>query len=201
MGRKSVSVQRRKEIIKAFYKVAKDIGLENTSIAKVAEHLSISNGLIMHYFKTKDELLIGLNEFILEQHLNIVQNDENGEINSKQKLHNLITSLFSRNWNKYFDDGVFYSCYALIYRKKDFNDSFKSYLQALHTVLHKKLAEAKEHQIISNTNIDEITEVIFALIDGAYYYLGLFNEKTEDYKQKEAIYIKYALNILEFKNE
>ncbi|AIY11949.1 MULTISPECIES: TetR family transcriptional regulator [Cellulophaga] len=198
MGRKSVSVARRKEIIKAFYKVAKEIGLENTSIAKVAEDLSISNGLIMHYFKTKDELLIGLNEFILEQHLNIVQNDENGIIDTKQKLHNLITSLFSRNWNKYFDDGVFYSCYALIYRKKDFNDSFKSYLQALHTVLATKLIEAKENGIICNEDIHEITEIIFALIDGAYYYLGTFNENTEDYKKKELVYIKYALNILDF---
>ncbi|WP_158974244.1 TetR family transcriptional regulator [Cellulophaga sp. L1A9] len=198
MGRKSVSVARRKEIIKAFYKVAKEIGLENTSIAKVAEDLSISNGLIMHYFKTKDELLIGLNEFILEQHLNIVQNDENGIIDTRQKLHNLITSLFSRNWNKYFDDGVFYSCYALIYRKKDFNDSFKSYLQALHTVLDTKLTEAKENGIICNKDIHEITEIIFALIDGAYYYLGTFNENTEDYKKKEQVYIKYALNILDF---
>ncbi|MCL5245568.1 TetR family transcriptional regulator [Cellulophaga sp. 20_2_10] len=200
MGRKSVSVERRKEIIKAFYKVAKEIGLENSSIAKVAEHLGISNGLIMHYFKTKDELLLGLNEFILEQHLNIVQNNEIDVIDSKQKLHNLITSLFSRNWNTYFDDGVFYSCYALIYRKKDFNESFKSYLQALHSVLNKKLTEAKENDVIGNTDINEVTEIIFALIDGAYYYLGLFNEKTEDYKQKEAVYIKYALNILEFKS-
>ncbi|SFW48836.1 TetR family transcriptional regulator [Cellulophaga fucicola] len=200
MGRKSVSVERRKEIIKAFYKVAKEIGLENSSIAKVAEHLGISNGLIMHYFKTKDELLIGLNEFILEQHLNIVQNNETNVIDSKQKLHNLITSLFSRNWNIYFDDGVFYSCYALIYRKKDFKDSFKSYLQALHSVLNTKLTEAKENDVIGNADINEVTEIIFALIDGAYYYLGLFNEKTEDYKQKEAVYIKYALNILEFKN-
>ena len=56
VGRKNIAEQRRKEILKAFYKVAKKIGLENTSIAKVADEMTISNGLVMHYFKTRDEI-------------------------------------------------------------------------------------------------------------------------------------------------
>ncbi|MEL4308286.1 TetR family transcriptional regulator [Joostella sp. CR20] len=197
MGRKSMTDQRRKEIIKSFYNVAKKIGLENASIAKVGDEMGISNGLIMHYFKTKDDLLIGLNEYILERHLNIVSSKEGGSITSEADLRNFITSLFSRKWNRYFDDGVFYSCYALVYRKPEFNSSFKQYLESLHEVLKAKLVEAHQNGVIKNNNIDEVTEVIFALIDGGYYYLGLFNENEESYKKQVNIYVTYAVNLLD----
>lgn len=198
MGRKSLSVKRRKEIIQSFYRIAKKIGLENTSIAKVAEEMQISSGLVMHYFKTRDELLIGLNEYILERHLNMVNAIEYGVMDNRKSLENFITDLFSRKWNKYFDDGVFYSCYALIYRKEDFNTSFRKYLEKLHQVLQIKLLEAKNLGVIYNDNIPEITEVIFALIDGSYYYLGMFNQKDQTYEQQEKLYIKYAIKLLDF---
>jgi AcrR family transcriptional regulator len=197
MGRKNLSVIRKKEIIISFYEVAKKIGLENTSFAKIAGEMNISKSLIIHYFQSRESLLIGLNEYMLEQHLHIVS-DENLIIDSKESIEKLIYSLFSRSWNSYFDDGVFYSCYALIYRMKEFNESFKKYLEELHIILEKQLIEAKENNLIENDNIKEITEIMYALIDGAYYYLGLFDENDENYKNKVLLYQKYALNLLQF---
>ncbi|MAZ28929.1 MAG: TetR family transcriptional regulator [Cytophagaceae bacterium] len=198
MGRKSIATQRRKEVINAFYDTAREIGLENTSIAKVANKMNISQGLVMHYFKTKDELLIGLNKFILEQHLKIINAPEYPEMDTRKSLEEFITSLFSRKWNQYFDDGVFYSCYALIYRIPEFKQEFKSYLEELHLVLNEKLAKARELNVIKNDNIDELTEIIFALIDGAYYYLGLFDENNPAYRRQENLYINYAIKLLDF---
>ena len=133
MGRKNLNAIRKKEIIVSFYKVAKKIGLENASLAKIADETNISKSLIIHYFQSRESLLIGLNEFMLEQHLYIVS-DKHLKIDSKENLEKLIHSLFSRSWNSYFDDGVFYSCYALIYRMKEFNESFKKYLEKLQGV-------------------------------------------------------------------
>ncbi|MBC9796612.1 TetR family transcriptional regulator [Sinomicrobium weinanense] len=195
MGRKSLTDVRQKEIIRSFYRVARKIGLENTSIAKVADEMGISNGLVMHYFKTRDDLLIGLNEYILERHLNIITSRENGVIDSWESLENLIKNLFSRKWNRYFDDGVFYSCYALIYRKKDFNESFRNYLESLHRVLYDKLKEARAGGVICNENLEELTEIIFALIDGAYYYLGMFTDREQAYEKQVNLYIKHTLSL------
>ncbi|MAU15179.1 MAG: TetR family transcriptional regulator [Muricauda sp.] len=198
MGRKSLGRTRKIEIIKSFYEVAKNIGLENASIAKVANHMNISNGLVMHYFNTKKELLIGLNEYILEQHLHVMTDDHKGNIKSRQDLENLIGNLFSRKWNKYFDDGVFYSCYALIYRNEEINNSFKQYLLKLHEVLRESLEKAKNNGIIKNTNIEELTEIIFAMVDGAYYYMGMFDQKDEVSKKQQQIYISHCLNLFEY---
>lgn len=195
MGRKRLTDVRQKEIIKSFYRVAKKIGLENTSIAKVADEIGISNGLVMHYFKTRDDLLMGLNDYILERHLNIITSRENGSIDSWERLESLVENLFSRKWNRYFDDGVFYSCYALIYRKRNFNESFRRYLEALHEVLLDKLKEARANGVISNDNLEELTEIIFALVDGAYYYLGMFTAKEKAYEKQVDIYVRHALSL------
>src|SRR5882762_5365027 len=114
MGRISLKDTRQKEIILAFYTVAKKIGLENASIAKVADHMDINPSLIVHYFKTREALFSGLIAFILEQYSGIYKT--NGQdYSSASELKQLIDNLFSRKWNKLFDDSVFYSCYALIY--------------------------------------------------------------------------------------
>ncbi|MEH6407042.1 MAG: TetR/AcrR family transcriptional regulator, partial [Leeuwenhoekiella sp.] len=104
MGRRNISEQRRKEIIIAFYEVAKDLGLENASISKLAEHMAISKGLVLHYFTNREELLLGLVEYILEQHLLVLTSDELEAIDSKENLIRFISHLFSRKWNNYFDD-------------------------------------------------------------------------------------------------
>ena len=198
MGRKSLGHKRKLEIVQGFYAVAREHGLENASIAKVAEHLGISNGLVMHYFKTKDELLLGLNEFILEQHLKVFIEGHQGSIQTREDLEELIQNLFSRKWNQYFDDGVFYSCYALIYRNKDFNDSFKEYLLNLHRVFKAELAQAVANGIITNDNIDELTEIIFAFIDGSYYYMGMFETGDATHKRQQDLYIRHCLGLFEF---
>lgn len=198
MGRKSLGAIRRLEIIQSFYDVAKDIGLENASIAKVAESMGISNGLVMHYFNTKEELLLGLNEYILQQHLNVLMEGNLGTIRTRKDLENLIHNLFSRKWDQYFDDGVFYSCYAMIYRNKAINDSFKQYLLKLHDVLREELNQARTNGIIRNTNIDELTEIIFALIDGSYYYMGMFDQSDEAHRRQQDIYIRHCLGLFNY---
>lgn len=200
MGRKSLGPTRKLEIIQAFYEVAKEIGLENASIAKVAESMGISNGLVMHYFNTKEELLLGLNEYILQQHLNVLAEGNLSTLKTREDLENLIRNLFSRKWNQYFDDGVFYSCYALIYRNKAFNDSFKQYLLKLHAVLRDELHQAYANGIICNTNIDELTEIIFALIDGSYYYMGMFNPEDETHGKQQTVYINHCLSLFKYED-
>ena len=192
MGRKSLKGTRQKEIVKAFYAVAKKEGLENTSIAKVADYMTINPSLVIHYFKSKQELEVALIDYILERYLNIYKTS--GEIDSAEKLHELIDKLFSRKWNRLFDDGVFYSCYAMVYRNKKFKQKFKELHDSLRTILKQSLLEAQKRNLIPEGDIDKLTEVIFALLEGAYYYLGLVSNK-EEYNLK-VDYYKQQVNTL-----
>lgn len=196
MGKKSIREQRKEEIIRAFYAVAKKEGLENASISKVADVAKINPSLVMHYFKTRDELMMALNDFILERYLHIYQ--VNGaKVDNRDKLIQLIENLFSRKWNRLFDDGVFYSFYAQIYRNKTFRQSFKKLHDTLHLTLQKALDEAVENGVLSHPNTRELANNIFAMVDGAYYYLGLVDDKAEVEKRLQA-YKRLAISMLEF---
>lgn len=177
MGRKSLKIVRQKEIVKAFYSVSKKEGLEKTSIAKVADHLRVNPSLIIHYFKSKDELLLALIDYILERYRGIYK-DKNSVI-SREKLIGQIDMLFSRKWNSLFDDGVFYSCYALTYRNEKIKTRFREIHEALRLILANTLENARKNNVIENVNIKETTDLIFTMVDGAYYYCGILNNKKE----------------------
>lgn len=175
MGRKSLKDIRQKEIVKAFYIVSKKEGLENTSIAKVAHHLNINPSLIIHYFKSKDELLLALIDYILEKYHLIYK--DNARLITRERLIKQIDNLFSRKWNRLFDDGVFYSCYALTYRNDKIRTRFREMNDALRLIFIIKLENAKKNNVINIENINETTDLIFALIDGIYYYCGIIDNK------------------------
>lgn len=191
MGRISLKDTRQKEIILAFYTVAKKIGLENASIAKVADHMDINPSLIVHYFKTREALFSGLIDFILEQYSDIYKTNGQDYANARE-LKQLIGNLFSRKWNKLFDDSVFYSCYALVYRDKKIRSAFKALHDSLRKLLTDALQKANKNGVISIRSEKETVEIIFALMEGAYYYLGMIDSKT-DYTRKLNMLKKHAL--------
>jgi AcrR family transcriptional regulator len=193
MGRKSLKEIRQKEILKSFYQVAKIEGIENASIAKVANRLEVNPSLIMHYFKTRDEMLISFVSFILERYMAIYRS--NGEINSMEKLVELIDSLFSRKWNRLFNDSVFYSCYSLIYRNKDFKKQFKTLHDSLRLNLKNSFRESNLHQVTHIENIEFTTEIVFNIIEGAYYYLGMVENK-EEYEKKLSWSKNHVISLL-----
>ena len=194
MGRKSLKEIRQKEILRGFYAVAKKIGIENTSIAKVANHLKVNPSLIMHYFTSRENILNALVDFILENYSGIYEVN-GGEIDTKGKLLELINNLFSRKWDKLFDDGVFYSCYALIYRNKNFRSRYKKMHDSLHDLLNESLKQAASHNIIDNRDIQEKVTIIFSIVDGAYYLLGMVDDK-EELEAKENLYKKHVIELL-----
>src|SRR3990170_2695296 len=160
MGRKSLKPLRQKGIIKAFYKVAKKEGLENASIAKVAAVLEVNPSLVIHYFSTKQDLMHGLIEYILERY-RLLYDPQNGTLNPKERLLKTIRNLFSRKWNKLFDDGVFYSSYALIFRDKTVKEHYKKLHDDLRKILTEALQEAKDHNVIDIEDVEKTADLIF----------------------------------------
>ena len=194
MGRNSLKDIRQKEIILAFYTVSKKIGLENASLARVAAHMDINPSLIAHYFKTREALFAGLIGFTLERYRDMY-NINGGEFTTAKQLRKLMDNLFSRRWNKLVDDGVFYSCYAYTYREKKIKKAFRALHDSLRGMLVEALRKARANGVIRIRNAEETAEIIFALIEGAYYYLGMVESKTA-YDRKLGILKKQAIGLL-----
>lgn len=189
MGRKSLKETRRQEIIQVFYKVAKKEGYENTSIAKIAKVMDINPSLIIHYFKTKEDLTYELIDHILDRYLLIYTVKHKGEARLED-LQRTIEMLFSKKWNLLFDDGLFYTFYALAFREKRIKLKYKLILDALRHGLATMIEQCNAQSITRVSEPKEVADYIFVLVDGAYFYLSMENddkayaERLVHYKEK-----------------
>jgi len=189
MGRKSLKGTRQLEIIKVFYKVAKKEGYENTSIAKIAKVMDINPSLIIHYFETKEDLTYGLIDYILERYL-LIYTIKHKDGVTLADLQRTIEMLFSKKWNLLFDDGLFYTFYALAFREKRIKEKYKTILDSLRLALANLIEQCNEKKLIDIKDPQTTADLIFVLVDGAYFYLSLesdnkaYTERLEYYKNR-----------------
>jgi len=189
MGRKSLKETRQQEIIKVFYKVAKKEGYENTSIAKIAKVMDINPSLIMHYFETKEDLTYALIDYILERYL-LIYTIKHKDQATLENLQHMVEMLFSKKWNLLFDDGLFYTFYALAFREKKIKVKYKMILDTLRQNLAAIIEECNAKNLTKIKEPQATADLIFVLVDGAYFYLSLendskaYSERLNYYKQK-----------------
>jgi AcrR family transcriptional regulator len=196
MGRKSLKETRQKEIIKVFYKLAKREGLENTSIAKIAKEMDINPSLVIHYFQTREDLTYGLIDFILDKYRLIYRLSPKQPSDSREVLLEIIDNIFSKKWNTLFDDGLFYSCYSLAFREPKISGMYKKLLDSLRTMLTGYIEQCKQDGYLEVEDAGEIADSIFVLVDGAYFYLSLVDDKDE-FDRKLKRYKAQALDMLQ----
>ena len=194
MGRKSLKEARKQEIINVFYQVAKKEGYENTSIAKIAKVMDINPSLIIHYFDTKEGMTYALIDHILDRYLSIYSARHKGKANLSD-LEKTIDMLFSKKWNLLFDDGLFYTFYALAFREKKIKLKYKLILDALRNGLASIIEQCSSQGLIQVENPQVTADYIFVLVDGAYFYLSMENDKKA-YVERLASYKQKAYDAL-----
>jgi len=162
----------------------------------VASILEVNPSLVIHYFSTKQDLMHGLIEYILERY-RLLYNPENGTSNPRERLIKIIRNLFSRKWNKLFDDGVFYSSYALIFRDRNVKKHYKDLHDDLRRLLKEALHEAKDAGEVEVKDVKKTADLIFIFVEGAYYYLSMVSDKSE-YEMRIKDYEETVLSMLNF---
>lgn len=191
--KKSIRATRKSEIVEGFYNLAQEVGLENASIAKIAKRLQIPPSLIMHYFPNKDMLIQELITFILE-HYQLIYEPIMAQLRFTKALDvgQLVERLFSREWNLLFDDGVFYSCYALTFRNPTIRQAYKG----LHVALRRTLKEIlQQDPVLGKCDTERLSEQIFVVVEGAYYYLAMIDDEAE-YGMKLSFFKQQVLDLL-----
>ena len=190
MGLSNISELRKREIVEAFYQTAIKEGLESTSIAKIAKTLEIQPSLIVHYYKSKDELITALIDHCLELYLKIFEKAYMTNEDPLDMLISLITSMFSKDWNDLFDDGVYYSAYAMVFREPAFREKFSKIHKELRVKLSSLLKDCHDTKAINCNNPNETANRIFFLLDGTYFFINMLStqkEQNEHLKQSKLL--------------
>ncbi|HTE23815.1 TetR family transcriptional regulator [Flavitalea sp.] len=195
MGRASKKEIRQKEIIEGYYKVAKLEGLENTSIAKIAKETDINPSLIIHYFQTKDDLTKGLIGHILDKYSEIYHVPPSRKATRLTRLKFVIDSLISNKWDDLVDNGIYFSGYALVFRDQVVKEQYKAMHDQLRSILTALIQDCIDHDEVIVKDSRKAAQLIYMMVDGAYFYLSLINDKKE-FEQKLVLFRQHAYQFL-----
>jgi hypothetical protein len=93
----------------------------------------------------------------------------------------------------------YYSCYSFIYRNKRFKREFKELHDSLHENFVLTLRDATNAGVLKIENFEQTAKLIFSIVDGAYYYLGMLDDEKEA-ERISALYKQHVLSILGISN-
>lgn len=173
MGRKSKAVVRKQEILEHFYEVMCNEGFENASIAKVAASMEVNPSLLIHYFKTKEEMVIELVDFFLNRYESAFIEDFRRIEDPKARFEMAINTLFGVAWLGVGNYSVFYACYYLASRYERIQERFKQMYARFSQFVIIEANTWITHKIIKNHTAEEVAEYLIIMTEGMAFYQRL----------------------------
>ena len=126
MGRKSISHIRKPEILLHTYKVVEDEGFMGMTIGKIANRMGVNSGLLIHYFKSKDGLVMEMVDYLFEVSMSSYQKELEKHTSPRDRFHAFMDILFDPTGESPHRGAVFWSCYAMGFRNPGIRERIKN---------------------------------------------------------------------------
>jgi len=168
---------RKREILENFYQVLVEEGLEGSSIGKIAARMGIHPSLIIHYFSTKDEMIVELVELILKEYEETFLPRLEEKKDPEERLHAALDAIFGLDWNRLVDMGAFSACYSLSFRNERVRASFQRMYSTLREYLVKEIAYYMEMGLVARADPERLADLIIALMEGYSFYRAVMDNE------------------------
>lgn len=179
MGRKSKANVRRQEILSHFYEVIIEEGFEGASIAKIANRMEVNPSLLIHYFSTKDAMVLGLIDYIISTYSSHLLPDFSMEADPAIRWEDVLDVISHIQWDLIMNNVVFYSCYTLGMRSPEVRERFVELYESVRKSLSREIRHATEHGVIQVKDPDKAAKLIISLFEGANFYQHVDPDKPD----------------------
>jgi AcrR family transcriptional regulator len=180
MGRpKDKSETRKKDILDNFYTVLAQEGLEGASIAKVAGRMDINPSLVIHYFSTKEEMVVALVDRVLEMYEETFLPQLSGIEDPAERMEAAADAFFGSDWAQLVDHGVFYACYSLSFRNRKVRKSLQRMYSRLRELLMAEMGHLMEKGAIARGDPGLLADMVISLLEGYDFYRWIIEEEKQ----------------------
>jgi AcrR family transcriptional regulator len=158
------------EILEGYYRVLIEEGLEGTSIGKIAKHLGIHPSLILHYFKSKENLRLALIELMISKYksTHLIKFDHIAD--DTERYEALIDMIFSYEWSRTVDPGAHFGFYYQSFRDEHISDLFREMFRWLRDYLRQELVVFNSKGIIKVVDERRAADYIVTLMEGLEFH-------------------------------
>jgi TetR/AcrR family transcriptional repressor of bet genes len=159
---------RRKQLVEAAIAVIHEQGFANATVARIARQAGISAGMVHHYFKDKDDLLVATMRHLLAELRSDAVARLAGTSDPRQRIRSIIDACFS---DAQFDEQVFSAWLALYGNARQ-----SPRLMNILSVYHRRLRSSLLHdlrRIVNEAEALRLADGIAAMIDGLWLRYAL----------------------------
>ena len=176
MGRKSISHIRKPEILRHTYKVVEEEGFMGMTIGKVATRMGVNSGLLIHYFKSKEGLILEMVDYLYDSSMTIYLEELKKHTTPKERLEGLLDMVFDTSGNMPQRDAVFWSCYAMGFRNEQIREKIKGLMKKFIDFGMVEMEAWEENGLVNVPDKEKVAATILALSEG----LGILRNSIDD---------------------
>jgi len=198
MSRNKKSDIRKPEILKHLYQVLSKEGLRGTTLSKVAQHMGVNPSLIIHYFKTKDDMFTEMADSVFdgyEDHYFSEVVEKSAPLDSLEAIFDV---MFDQDWDD-TDESVYWALFYLGYRNKKvrkrdtaFRTRIKKHIIEKYLELHKSEEPVAEQE----PDPEAIAFSIMAMENGLDNLGAIFGYKNEKMKKASDILKNISMELI-----
>jgi AcrR family transcriptional regulator len=201
MGRKSIEDVRKPQILAHFRKVLDREGVHKVSAAKIAKSMGVSPNLVLHYFDSKEAMVVAFFDEIMEIYMEYINEVLLDIPKGSQRLKVLIESLFRVGKNKELViDKPFYA----FYYSSLFEDHFRSrFNQKYGQFADLVTIEVAANSPLNGANREDLlkqAEFLLALFEGFSFAANIranddnyFEELGQYFSEQACIFFKCGI--------
>ncbi len=187
MGRASLAVERRQQIVEACYRAILKYGIEGSSIVKIAAEAGFAPSLITHYFASKDEMAMEFTRFVLQMYENRYLSELEQISDPWERLDAALDIMFSED---FMDHDMLRVFHAIIYRSLR-NPEVREALQKMYNgyceVGKQMLLQAAKPGLLTEEAAGRLARMLIAFQDGIHSHWLMHPDKMEPSMPRELL--------------
>jgi AcrR family transcriptional regulator len=166
MPRKNLAPQRRRQIVSALFDCLADCGHETVTIKDIARRANLHYGVIHYYFKSKDEIVSEMADFIISKYERLLLDRVQSAQSPTEKIQVAIGFLvdefiFNRRLNR-----VFYNLVQMAFEREAVREALRRQLRVYREHIGEVVKEGIANGEFPARESERTAALIVAVIEG-----------------------------------
>ena len=167
MGRKSIDNIRKPQILECFRQVVNAEGIHKASVAKIAKNMGVSPNLVLHYFESKEAMVIALFNLVMDQYTGYLSESVSRLPKGPKRLKALIQTMFGLGKNReLLSEKSYYAFYYLSLVDDQMKLRFNQKYGQLTDMVIKEIESSAHFKESSPVELAKQAELLLALFEG-----------------------------------
>lgn len=164
--RPDVSEERTQQIVEAAMAVFSRLGFDKARMDDIVQESGLSKGALYWYFKSKDEIIVAILDYLFGRELTDLQDLPNEEGSARERLFKFMERSLADLRRMLHSMPITYEFYALAFRNKAVQKAMKNYFRNYLAILEPLIQQGIEQGEFRPVDVRQAALAIASIFEG-----------------------------------